>query len=199
VPTDPYVYPGTSCLRNRLGIRDPQALARLEANQTTIILAQLERQPLVGRYDLVHLRAFHRRIFGDIYAWAGELRTVPIAKEQSLFALPEHIESYLRRVFAELAGEQLLRGLVREELVDRFTHYHAELNAVHPFREGNGRTQRAFLGQLAHDAGSHIAWERLDAERNLEASKASLQGDNRLLRTTLNELVEPPTDQTTSA
>lgn len=90
MPTDPYVYPGSSCLRNRLGIRDPDALARIEANQTAIILAQLARVRLAGRYDLAHLRAFHRRIFSDIYTWAGELRTVPIAKEQSLFALPEH-------------------------------------------------------------------------------------------------------------
>ena len=191
MPTDPYVYPGSSCLRNRLGIRDPAALARLEASQTAIILAQLERERLAGRYDLMHLRAFHRRIFGDIYTWAGELRTVPIAKERSLFALPEHIESYLRRALSELTAEQFLRGLAREEFVDRITHYHGELNAVHPFREGNGRTQRAFLGQLAHDAGYHIAWERLDAERNLEASRASLKGDNRLLRAMLDELVEP--------
>lgn len=199
MPTDPYVYPGSSCLRNRLAIRDPDALTRLEADQTAIILAQLGRERLVGRYDLVHLRAFHRRIFGDIYAWAGELRTVSIAKERSLFALPEHIESYLRRVLSELAGEQFLRGLSREEFVDRVTHYHAELNAVHPFREGNGRTQRAFLGQLALDAGYHIAWARLDAERNLEASRASLQGDNRLLQAMLNELVEPTTGRAPGA
>lgn len=196
--TDPYVYPGSSCLRNRLGIRDPAALARLEADQTAIILAQLGRERLAGRYDLVHLKAFHRRIFGDLYTWAGELRTVSIAKEQSLFALPEHIEPYLRRVFSELASEHLLRGLSREELVDRVTHYHAELNAVHPFREGNGRTQRAFLGQLARDAGYHIAWERLEGKRNVEASKASLQGHDRLLRAMLNELVEPTTDETSN-
>ncbi|HTX07461.1 MAG TPA: Fic family protein [Solirubrobacteraceae bacterium] len=75
--------------------------------------------------------------------------------------------------------------------MDRITHYHAELNAVHPFREGNGRTQRAFLAQLARDAGHHIAWARLHADRNVEASRASLHGDNRLLREMLNELVEP--------
>jgi cell filamentation protein, protein adenylyltransferase len=191
VPTDPYVYPDSSCLRNRLGIRDPAALARIEANQTAIILAQLARVRLVGRYDLAHLRAFHRRIFSDIYTWAGELRTVPIAKEQSLFALPEHIEPYLQRVFCELAGEGFLRERSHEQFVDRITHYHAELNAVHPFREGNGRTRRAFLAQLARDAGYHIAWVRLHADRNVEASRASLHGDNQLLREMLNELVEP--------
>jgi cell filamentation protein len=67
LPTDPYVYPGTDCLRNRFGIRDARMLARIEAEQTSILIAQLERIPLVGRYDLEHLKAFHRRIFGDIY------------------------------------------------------------------------------------------------------------------------------------
>lgn len=189
--TDPYVYPGTSCFRNRLGIRDADALARFEANQTAITLAQLEREWFAGRYDLAHLKTFHRRIFGDIYTWAGELRSVPITKEQSLFALPEHIESYLRRVFSALAEERFLRELAQEEFLDRLTHYYAELNAVHPFREGNGRTQRAFLGQLVHDTGYHIAWERLDGQRNTAASSASLQGDNGLLRQMLDELVDP--------
>jgi cell filamentation protein len=82
VTIDLYVYPGTACLRNRAGIRDPELLARLEGNQATIITAQLERAPLQGRYDLEHLQAFHRRIFGDVYDWAGELRTVAIARSR---------------------------------------------------------------------------------------------------------------------
>src|SRR5205085_12553376 len=93
------------------GILDPAELERFEAEQTSIILAQLARQRLPGRYDVAHLKSFHRRIFGDIYEWAGELRTVVIAKEASLFALPEHIEDYLTKVLAQLAAEDLLRGL----------------------------------------------------------------------------------------
>ena len=189
--TDPYVYPGTSCLRNRAGIRDSELLARFEANQATIITAQLELAPLPGRYDLEHLKAFHRRIFGDVYDWAGELRTVAIAKEHSLFALPEHIEAYLGRVFADLAEDHFLRGLPRPEFVERLTHYYAELNAVHPFREGNGRTLRAFLGQLARDAGYRIAWERIGGERNNRASAASLRGDNGPLQAMLDDFVGP--------
>ena len=191
MPEDPYLYPGTDSLRNRLGIRDADELSKLEGERTTAVLAWLERNPLPGHYDLEHLQAFHRRIFGDIYEWAGELRTVAIAKEQSLFALPEHIEPYLDRVLSELAEERLLRDLPRHEFVDRLTHYYAELNAVHPFREGNGRTQRAFLGQLAREAGYHLAWERLGGERNNRASAASLRGDNRPLQAMLDDLVEP--------
>jgi cell filamentation protein len=118
---DPYVYPGTSCLRNRAGIRDPRELARIEGEQTSILIAQLERSRLPRRYDLAHLRAFHRRIFGDIYEWAGELRSVAIAKDDSVFALPEHIEAYLTGVFDALAGENHLRGLARERFLQRIT------------------------------------------------------------------------------
>jgi cell filamentation protein len=191
LPPDPYVYPGTSCLRNLPGIRDPAELEQFEAEQTSIILAQIQREPVPGRYDLDHLRAFHHRIFGDIYEWAGELRTVAIGKDQSLFALPEHIEGYLAKVLTQPVEENVLRGLEREEFVERLTHYYVELNAAHPFREGNGRTQRAFLGQLAHEAGYHISWERLDGERNISASQASLHGDNEPLHVLLDELVDP--------
>ena len=191
MPGDPYVYTGTSCLRNRAGILDPDELERFEAEQTSIILAQLAHQRLPGRYDLAHLKSFHRRIFGDIYDWAGELRTVAIAKDQSLFALPEHIDGYLTAVLTQLSEEGFLQGLDREAFLGRLTHYYAELNAAHPFREGNGRTQRAFLGQLAHKAGYHVAWERLDRERNVNASAASLRGDNGPLQAMLDNLVEP--------
>jgi cell filamentation protein len=64
LPTDPYVYPGTNCLRNRLDIREPGELALVEAEQTSILIAQLELTRLAGRYDLAQLMAFHRRIFG---------------------------------------------------------------------------------------------------------------------------------------
>ncbi len=191
VTPDPYVYPGTDCLRNRLGIRDADELAEFEAEQTSIILGQIGRQRVPGRYDLAHLKRFHRRIFGDIYGWAGELRTVVIAKEDSVFALPEHLETFVTGVLDQLVGEEFLRGLVRDEFLDQLTHYYAELNAAHPFREGNGRALRAFLGQLAHEAGYHLASEQLDAERNSEASRASHRGDNEPLRELLDKLLEP--------
>lgn len=193
MPADPYVYPGTSCLRNRAGIRDARTLARLEAEQRSIVIAQIERTRLPGRYDLEHLRAFHRRIFGDIYEWAGELRSVAIAKDDSVFALPEHIDSYLAGVLGALAGKGYLRGLARAAFLDRITHYHAELNAAHPFREGNGRAQRAFLGQLARDAGYTLAWRRLDRDRNIEAARASHRGENSPLHELLEELLVPRT------
>ncbi len=159
---DPYVYPGTNVLRNLLESQDADALAEHEAQATTLRLAQLTADGLAGAYDLPHLQGFHRFIFQDIYPWAGELRTVRLAKPGSMFALPEHIETYATNVLGELAAEQHLRGRSREQFAERLTHYYAEINAVHPFREGNGRAQRAFLRQLAIDAGHTLTWEHLE-------------------------------------
>jgi len=83
-------------------------------------------------------------LFSDLYTWAGEIRTVDIAKT-GLFCMPAFIVPQTERLLARLAGESHLRGLEREHFVDRLAHYLAELNAIHPFREGNGRTQRAFV------------------------------------------------------
>src|SRR4029077_20819225 len=128
----------------------------------------------------------------DIYPWAGELRSVPLAKPGSMFALPEHIESYTTEVLRELASEGHLRGSPREEFATRLTHYYAEINAVHPFREGNGRAQRAFLRQLALDAGHTLAWEQLDSGTLVHAAQRSLQGDNLPMLDLIEQVLDLP-------
>lgn len=191
--SDPYTDPATGLLRNWLGIRDAGELARVETDVSTVALYRLQTRPLPGGYDLAHLQGFHQVIFGAVYPWAGEIRTVALAKT-GMFCLPEHIASYAAEVFDHLAAEQHLRGLDRDAFLDRLTHYSGEINALHPFREGNGRTQRAFLSQLARDAGHHLAWSRLDPVRNIEAFTASLNGDDALLRVMLNDILSPDTD-----
>lgn len=186
---DPYVYPGTGILRNRLGTREAAELAGQEASLSSIRIAQLERRFISGDYDLAHLKATHGYIFGEVYPWAGELRMVRIAKGGDLFALPEHIGPYLTTLCADLAREDRLQGLERERFVERLTHYYAEINAVHPFREGNGRVQRAFLGQIAKAAGHPITWARLDAERNVQAARESHRGNNSPLQEMLSALL----------
>jgi cell filamentation protein len=188
---DPYVDPGSGVLRNRLGITDPDELAAVEAALTASRLVDLERQRLPGVYDLAHLQAFHRYVFADVYDWAGELRIVAIAKG-GLFCLPQHLQSYGAEVFGKLAAADRLRGLSRERFEARLAEFLADVNALHPFREGNGRAQRAFVSQLAHDAGHHIDWVRMDPEQNTTASAASLHGDLGPLQAMLDELVDPP-------
>ena len=188
---DPYVYPGINVLRNHFGLRDPAALAQRERNASTIRLWELRARPLAGGYDLPHLQAFHRHIFGDVYPWAGELRTVAIGKDNTMFALPDRIAPYLSDVLAAVPRENYLRGLPPDRLADRLTYYLAEINAVHPFREGNGRAQRAFIDQLSAEAGHHLAWDRLSPDRNVATAIAAMRGDLTPLREALAGVMVP--------
>lgn len=187
--TDPYTDPVTGILRNNLGLgtaRDLEAAEREIAHAALILLRESPVQPT---YDLSHLCAIHRRIFGDIYEWAGQVRTVAIAKG-SMFCLPQFIESAAAEIFRQLRQEKFLRGFDRDAFIDRVTYYLGEVNAIHPFREGNGRTQRAFFEQLAHEAGYSLAWQQLDAQRNIMASDAIMRGDPGPMRMMLGELIE---------
>lgn len=119
---DPYLDLDTGVLHNRLGITDGDELTRAEANFTSVRIAQLRRHPLPGRYDLAHLQAFHRRIFDDVYDWAGELRTVSIGKGD-LFCLPQHLTSFGDEVFGRLAraahrGDNTPLHTMLDQLVD---------------------------------------------------------------------------------
>lgn len=120
---------------------------------------------------------------------AGELRTVVLAKTD-LFCLPEHIESSGAEIFGKLAEEDWLRGLGRESFIDRLAHYLGDVNALHPFRDGNGRAQRAFFAQLAADAGFQLDWQLVDPQRNTDASVAAMQGDEAPMRNLLDEIVK---------
>lgn len=186
--TDPYLDPASGVLKNLLGISDPHRLAAAEGDISGAHVIVLRDQAVAGDYDLAHLRAFHRRIFGEIYAWAGEIRAVEIAKGTS-FCPVRNLDGYAAEVFGRLRGAAYLSGLNRGTFVDGLTDFFGDVNALHPFREGNGRTQRAFFGQLARDAGFRIAWEHLDRQRNIDASVASFAGDDGPLRTLLDGLV----------
>ncbi len=191
MPEDPYADPVTGVLRNKLGLHTTGELEAAEREITHAALIFLKESPVKPSYDLRHLCAIHRRIFGDIYDWAGQLRTVAIAKG-SWFCLPQYIESSAAEIFRALHAESLLRGLPRDAFTERLTHYLGEVNAVHPFREGNGRAQRAFFEQLAGEARFILDWQHLDADRNVAASAAIMRGDPTLMRKMLDELVREP-------
>lgn len=184
---DPYCYPGTSVLKNRLGLRDQAELDAFE----TFITAQRGEEPLPGgRLGYAHYRAIHRHLFQDIFVWAGKPRTVRIAKGGSLFCYPEHIDGEMRRVFAHLRQQTFLRGLPAADFAREAAHVLAELNAIHPFREGNGRTQLTYLTLLAAQAGHPLALERLDPAAMLAAMVASFAGDEGPLATLIAGLIE---------
>jgi len=185
---DPYLDLTSGVLRNRLGLTDPDALALAEAEFTSTRMFALQRSPLPGGYDLPHLQAFHWHIFGDVYSWAGQLRTVRIGKGRA-FCPPEELQERAAALFGALAAEEHLRGRDREGTVTGLADLLAGVNDLHPFREGNGRTQRAFLGQLAEERGYRIRWDGLDPAENITASVAAATGDTGPLRTLLGRLL----------
>lgn len=170
----PYCYPGSGVLRNMAELADQADLDRFEA----VMTAARFLEPLPdGTLGVTHYKRIHHHLFQDVYDGAGKYRTVRIAKGESIFCYPEHIRDEMRRLFDWLKRQKFLRGLDAEEFSRAAVHFLTELNAIHPFREGNGRTQLAFLAVLAAQAGHPLQQDRLEPEAVLEAMIASFGGN----------------------
>ncbi|MDT3440657.1 MULTISPECIES: Fic family protein [unclassified Pseudofrankia] len=166
---DPYCWPGAACLRNLLDIRDADELSKAEHELVGIRTAELTASVVPGAYDTAHLLRFHRLLFRDVYDWAGQLRTGNISKGDVSFCDAQLVPERLDQLFAKLAVRRFLVPLEWDGFVMSFASLYGELNAIHPFREGNGRTQRAFLRQLAAHAGWTVAWQSLERRANDKA------------------------------
>ena len=177
IKNDPYIDPKTGILRNLFNVTDQSILDQVEAEITVSIIATINEQPIDGNFNLDHLMAIHRKLFSSIYSWAGKLRTVEISKDETRFAPVEYLAQSAVLLFDELRAEKYLDELDDSKYLLRFAHYYSELNILHPFREGNGRTQRVFFSMLAQRSGRHIAWDLLDAKQNNIASAEAYHGD----------------------
>jgi cell filamentation protein len=177
---DPYCYPGTSVLRNKLGITDPDELVAFEVDSVTL---RAEEPFPEGDIDPSLFRAFHHHLFQDVYDWAGELRTVRIHRDQSTFCYPEHIERHLASLFEWLASEDFLVDLDAHEFGEKGAHLLSELNVIHAFREGNGRTQMTFFVMLAARAGHALDLWKLDPAVFLDAMIKAFMGNEAPLAT----------------
>lgn len=175
--SDPYIDPN-GVLKNNLGIKNTPDLNKAEANLTYLRVQELETTPLPGNFDLDHLKKIHKHLFGDVYPWAGEIRQVDISKGNDLFAHHIHIEKEGGKLFKQLANENHLKGLDADKFSERAGHYLGEINALHPFREGNGRAQRAFIGQVAREAGYEIEWSKISRDDMTRGSIESFYGDS---------------------
>lgn len=179
---DPYTYPDSTVLRNKFGTRSASKLARLEYAATAARLDEMRRWPLPDRFDLEVLKRLHGHIFQDVYDWAGSIRTVDIARAGQMFCRPAFLESEGKRLAATLAKENLLRGLDRAAFVERLAEHYGDWNALHPFREGNGRATREFFRQLAKLAGYELDLTKIERGAWNEASARSFKGDTKPLR-----------------
>jgi cell filamentation protein len=185
---DPYTYQNSTVLINKLNLRDQQGLDDFEAE---ISSARADEPLPEGDLDFSHYCAIHHHLFQDVYDWAGQVRTVRIAKGGNPFCFPEHIETQASKLFADLKAVNFLCDLAPADFVAQSAHFLSELNAIHAFREGNGRSQLAFLTLLANEAGHPLDLSKLPPDEMLSAMIASFEGNEEPLRTMIEGLVSP--------
>lgn len=186
--SDPYLYPGTNTLKNHFNVKDPIALQELESAHYYI---QLNKPFPPGNFDYAHLKAVHKHLFGQVYPWAGQERTVDISKGNSYFGHTQFLSKALDKIFNCLRTDQYLQGLNKSDFCIKLAHYFNEINAAHPFREGNGRTLRLFCEHLSLNAGYELQWPNADDIEYLNASIAGFQAGDAPMIQLLEKLVLP--------
>lgn len=179
---DRYVYPGTNVLVNKFGITDQGKLGDVERMSSAANAMLLMKEGVTGRFDRQHIQDIHRRIFGDVYGWAGEFRDIQIWKGGTEFVAPEGIEAEIDGLCGRIRDAGYLQGLDHDGAANAFADVMADLNGIHPFREGNGRTQRAFIGQLALNAGYDLDFTKMSENDMRNASMAAARGNRNLMR-----------------
>ena len=184
-----YCYPGTNVLINKLDIHDADILHDAERDATAIRILQLYKHPIQGRFGYAHLKRIHRYIFQDIYEWAGKERTVDIAKS-NMFCNVRFLSEQADEIFGKIQKENFLRGLDRKEFIDRTAFFFGEINALHPFREGNGRTQREYFRELALCSGYRIDFSKVTEEEMISVSIDSFIRDYNKLRGMLERITD---------
>ena len=138
--------------------------------------------PKADSFDFEHYKAIYHFLFSDLYDWAGQIRAVNISKKGTNFTLAENIEEQAALVFERLKNCNYFKGLNHSEFVDEIVDFYSVTNALHPFREGNGRTQRVFLTQLIRNAGYDINFADMDTELLMIATIWSTQGVTDMLK-----------------
>lgn len=168
-------YLGTICLINKLGIQDASILAETEAAVVLGKASLLDQQPIIGNFDFDHYKRIHHFLFCDLYDWAGQVRSINISKKGTAFVSADEIESCALACFRRLSSfdpTQLSHRQLAEEIAD---FYHT-INMLHPFREGNGRTQRIFFAQWIQHLGYEFSLADVDPDAFMVATIYAAQG-----------------------
>lgn len=165
-----YCYPGTQVFVNKFDIHNEQQLSMVE-REISIVKAAVLADTITGNFDLAHLKSIHKFLFEDIYDWAGQIRTVDIAKG-NVFCLVQFIEAQFSELYEKLKKDNFLKGEKDIGYVSKkIAYYLSEINVIHPFREGNGRTQRIYCQQLCKNTGKfYLDFSMADEEEMLKAS-----------------------------
>ena len=190
--TPKHCYPGTTVLVNRLGITDQNELDRVERQIVLFKSAAAEREMPYQAVDFSYYLDLHRMLFSELYDWAGKLRDIDISKKGTVFCPARELEHLGELLFRRLAAADHLCGLKLPAFADALAELYHDLNMLHPFREGNGRTERLFLTLLVRHAGYSISFADCDRDLLMIAAIRAAQGDRSMLRDVLLELLDTP-------
>jgi cell filamentation protein len=192
-----YFYSGTQVLRNLADLRERDKLQHFERDMTTLRLRELERTPVNATFDAAHVKEIHRRVFQDVYVWAGEYRTVGISKLGRNFA-PVSSKEYPdlgARVIHALQPLRETEGRVvsdKASFVKLLAAVHRDVDEAHPFREGNGRVTRVLLDQYAQTRDYRLDFERVSRAEWLNAAvRARMHGDSQPMQSALERTAAP--------
>lgn len=177
-----YCYPDSNVLKNKLNIRDNKLLKTAEEEITLIKQMELLKNPIKGNFSKAHLMNIHKFIFEDIYSFAGKIRREQISKADTMFYPPNLIDRELDKVFAKIKEKNMMKETDEEKIFDNLAYVMAELNIIHPFREGNGRSIREFIRLMAKRMGYDLNWGNVDKEELLKASILSVDNYKVLIR-----------------
>lgn len=183
-----YCYKDSNTLVNKLNIKDNEKLSTIERKLVLLKLYELRQNNRIGNFDIFHFLSIHQFLFEDIYPFAGKIRSEDIAKDNFRFAKWEYIEDQLKDLLNKLANEDL-KNCSKEELSQKLAYYMAELNVLHPFREGNGRTIREFIRQFAYINGYNLEIKKAIPQEMLFACIESVS-DTKHLENILYQCLE---------
>lgn len=183
-------YPDTTVLINKLDIRDQAELNAVEKQITLLRGTQAEQETKFMNVDFEFYKSLHKTLFADLYDWAGILRDINISKKGTVFCKYTELESIGRAKFERLKEQDYLRNMPDSDFLAEVTELYHELNMLHPFREGNGRTLRLFVTLLVRNADRDIDFTLCDADMLTIATIKAAQGDLSMLREVFEEIIE---------
>lgn len=169
-------YPNSTCLINKFDIKNNKKLAEIEAEITFAKAAVLESSKVKLPLDFEYYKSIHRFLFEDLYEWAGNLRKVDISKKGTTFCEVKELEKMCKACFTRLENENYFKGISREKFVLEIVDFYTTTNYLHPFREGNGRTQRIFISKLVKFNGYDFNFSNIDPDLLMIATIKAANG-----------------------
>ena len=182
-------YPDTTVLINKLDIRNQKMLNVAELRIVISMTMKIEKEIKFNNVDFNFYKNLHKQLFDDLYEWAGTVRNINISKKGTVFCNSDDIERIGKLKFDRLKSLNFLKNTPKDQFLDELTELYHDLNMLHPFREGNGRTLRLFITLLVRNAGYNLNFSECDSDMLMIATIKAAQGELSMLREVFSDIV----------